>query len=79
MLYAVGYCYVLFGWLLLCSIWLVIAVSPQSKQPGSMSTIDTMLWAGWPKDGGSIPRKLEIFLSSKVSCLGIKPTRLSVQ
>jgi hypothetical protein len=26
MFYAVGYCYVLFNWLLLCSIWLVIAL-----------------------------------------------------
>ena len=26
MFYLTGYCYILFGWLLLCSIWLVIAL-----------------------------------------------------
>lgn len=40
-----------------------------------MFSIGNVLWAWWPRIVVRFPAKEETFLSSKGSCLGIKPTR----
>jgi hypothetical protein len=40
-----------------------------------MFSIDTVLWAGWPADGGSIPRKRIDFSFLQVILPGYKTQR----